>query len=109
MIISVVFRSYLTNKCTRSPAMMQTGPNDARHVVWAIGMSFLISVRVFHILMIISVIFRLYLSNKCTRRPAITQTGPNDARRVVWAIGMKAGTPNTTITTTRQQDDHYDR
>jgi len=56
--------------------------------VWATGMLFLISVRVFYILMMISVIFRLYLSNKCLRSPAMTQTGPNDARRVVWATGM---------------------
>ena len=47
MIISVIFRLYLSNKCMRSPVMMQTGPNDARHVVWATGMSFLISVHAF--------------------------------------------------------------
>ena len=90
MIISVIFMSYLTNNCTRSPAMMQTGPNDVRRVVWATGTSFLISVRVFYILMIISVIFRLYLSNKCTRSPVMMQTGPNDARCVVWASGMSS-------------------
>ena len=77
MIISVIFRSYLTNKCTRSPAMMQMGPNDVRRIVWATGTSFLISVYVFYILMIISIIFRLYLSDKRTRNPAMTRMGPN--------------------------------
>jgi hypothetical protein len=68
--------------------MTQTGPNDVRRVVWAVGMSFLFFVRVFYVRMIISVTLHKYLSNKCTRRAAMTQTGPNDARRVVWAIGM---------------------
>jgi uncharacterized membrane protein len=69
--------------------MTQSGPNDARRVVWAIGISFLFFVRVSHILMIISVIFRVYLSNKCTRSLAMTQTSPNNAPSgVVWAIGM---------------------
>ena len=41
LIISVIFRVYLSVEGTRKAAMTQTGPNDARHVVWAVGtMSF---------------------------------------------------------------------
>ena len=89
-ILMIIFRSYLINKCTRSPAMMQMGPNDVRRVVWATGTSFLISVHVFYILMIISIIFRLYLSNKRTRNPAMTRMGPNhhhSTRR--WRVGNR--------------------
>ena len=53
MIISVIFRVNLSNKCTRSSAITQTSSNDAPPgVVWAIGMPFLFLVCIFYILMI---------------------------------------------------------
>jgi hypothetical protein len=88
MMILVLFRMHLDKGGTRRAMMMQTSPNDARRVVWAIGASFYFSVRFLYILMMILVSSRMYLANEGTRRAMMTQTSPNDARHVVWAIGV---------------------
>ena len=54
------------------------GPNDARRVIWAIGMSFPFSRGFF--LLVLTIIFSLYLchEDEGTERAAMTRTGPND-------------------------------
>src|ERR1700678_2339922 len=72
-----------------STAITKTGPNDARHIVWALGAMFLILF--FYIL---TNDFLFYLRPRYVLQAregfvsmAITRTGPNDARHVVWALG----------------------
>src|ERR1700678_2950534 len=68
--------------------MTRMGPNDARRVVWVLGMFFF---RKFLFFLYYLIIFRFNLCfdiMRRVRRVAMTRIGPNDARRVVWAIGM---------------------
>src|ERR1700678_2645828 len=74
-------------------AITKTGPNDIRHVVWALGTIFLIFNFFSHVLYILTDGFLFYLG--CIRYngrvfgwTAMTKTGPNDARHVVWALGI---------------------
>ena len=62
--------------------MMKTGPNDAKHIVWAIIRSF-----------VLTIVFRFWIPflqhNDATRRlgwAATSKMGPNDMLCVVWAI-----------------------
>ena len=73
-------------------AMTKTGPNDTKHVIWAICKSFLFFFNVFtNILYLLQVLIHFI---DCSKRRiglelvAMTKTGPNDAKRVVWAICM---------------------
>src|ERR1700678_156652 len=70
-------------------AITKTGPNDARHVVWALDTFFF-----FCVLYILTNDFLFYLgciyvlqAREWFGSMAITKTGPNDARHVVWALG----------------------
>ena len=53
-------------------AVMKTGPNNARCIVWAIGTSFFTSSRVFYIL---TNIYRLYLHLEGTKRVRVDHCG----------------------------------
>ena len=59
------------------PATTKTGPNDASHIVWAIGTSIFISFDT-HLCF---VIYMMFLMKYMMERPATTNTGPNDTRR----------------------------
>ena len=62
---------------TKRAAVTRTGPDDAGHVVWAIGNSF-----PFYFMFFNTTNYCFYsLLRKATR------TGPDDAGQVVWAIG----------------------
>ena len=55
---------------------MRTGPDNARHIIWAIGKSFSFS-------------FVFFNTNYCfySLLHEAMRTGPDDAGQVVWAIG----------------------
>src|ERR1700678_1357678 len=76
-------------------AITKTGPNDIRHVVWALGTIFLIFNISSHVLCILTNGFLFYLgciyvlqAREWFGWTAMTKTGPNDARHVVWALGI---------------------
>ena len=69
--------------------MTKTGPNDVRHIIWAIGMySFLFCA---FLLLVINVYLSYMDAVKAQGgfRWAMMENGPNDvSRHVVWALGM---------------------
>ena len=70
---------------------MKTGPNDARHVIWAKGMCFYFTFMFFYTYYIF--FFYLGFIGVYKRQGGLgwvvmRKTGPNDAKHVVWAIGM---------------------
>src|SRR5271155_5494834 len=73
-------------------AITTTGPNDIRHIVWALGTIFLIFNFFSHVLYILTNGFLFYLgciyvlqAQEGFGWTAMTKTGPNDARHIVWA------------------------
>ena len=64
-----------------------TGPNDARHVVWASGELFLFSSCFFLYLTIYIGTLNILRVQCGSTRATTTTTGPNNVRRVVWALG----------------------
>src|ERR1700678_126639 len=71
-----------------STAITKTGPNDDRHVVWALGTMFFILIFFScHSFEDLGCIYVLQ-AREWFRSTAITKTGPNDTRHVVWALGM---------------------
>ena len=74
-----------------STAITKTGPNDARHVVWALGMFLFSFFRVLYILtngflFYLGCIYVLY-AQEGFGWTAIMKTGPKDIRHVFWALG----------------------
>src|ERR1700678_3815932 len=76
-------------------AITKTGPNDIRHVVWALGTIFLIFNLFSRVLYILTNGFLFYLgciyvlqAREGFGWTAMTKTGPNDSRHVVWALGI---------------------
>ena len=63
------------------------GPNDARHVVWAIGEFFIYFFRVFLTLIDILSIYSCNIRSTRAGRYRTIRIGPNDAPGVVWALG----------------------
>ena len=63
------------------------GPNNMRHVIWALGEFF------FFVLFYINGYFIVFigciydLSKRETVRTGRIKMGPNDVRRIVWALG----------------------
>ena len=57
---------------------MRTGPDDARHVIWAIGKSFS-----FYFMFFLKNINYCFYSLLCKA----TRMGPDNARHIVWAMG----------------------
>ena len=67
---------------------MITGPNDARHIIWATSMFF-------YIVLCFTNCFLLYIGSiyvsmagRESGWAATAKTGPNDGRRVIWALGV---------------------
>ena len=77
--------------------MTRMGPNDARHVVWAIlGEFFLKSfLRVFITYVLSN--YRCYLQTTEARRSAMTGLGPNDVPCVVWAFFFSLDSAHTAM------------
>src|SRR5882762_5741326 len=66
-----------------------TGPNDATRVVWAMLVSFFISLGFFlliNVLLEIQIVFYQLHDRETNGRRETRRMGPNDAGRVVWAI-----------------------
>ena len=61
---------------------MKMGPNNARHVVWAISKLIYFLSCLIYTNNYIWVLFYIF---KGFRKVAVQETRPNDARRVVWA------------------------
>ena len=68
--------------------MTKMGPNDVRHVIWAIGMYSFLFCAFF-------LVINMYLSYMDAVKAqggfgwAMTENGPNDvSRHVIWALGM---------------------
>ena len=59
-LLTDIFKFYLSVEGTRKAVMTQTGPNNARHVIWAVGIMSFFSFRFFCIL---TDIFLLYLGS----------------------------------------------
>ena len=64
---------------------METGPNDARHVIWARSKFYFYSLFVLLLLMLLTSVYKLNTQRRVRKKGMVTKTGPNDARRVVWA------------------------
>jgi hypothetical protein len=94
-------RSTKAHSSQRRPTKTKKGLNDARHVIWALGVFFLLF---FSVLLTTHHVSQLHhthhthcwpgqrpqrptAANKGQRRPTKTKKGPNNARHAVWAIG----------------------
>ena len=70
--------------------MMRKGPNNARHVVWALGECFLISFMFFddNICFIADMAYNIQITQlERLWNVKMMRKGPNDTRCVVWALG----------------------
>ena len=68
----------------------ETGPNDARCVIWAI-IFFLAIIKFFYyyfcVLLILTIIYIDTTHVFNGSRKQVTKTGPNNATGIIWAIG----------------------
>ena len=62
--------------------MMKMGPNNARHIIWALGEVFYILNHVF-LLTYILLYIQLLFTKQAIGRATMMETSPNDARCVV--------------------------
>ena len=68
----------MTKYATQKPAMTETGPNDMRHVVWALGGHFPDFLCFLKTLTNLFVFIQVLITKNATQKPAMTKTGPND-------------------------------
>ena len=78
------FRFYILNINGKTSSDDETGPNDARRIVWAIGefFSFLSSFSVINYCIISFLVFTYEIRSE---NDSNNETGPNDASGIVWA------------------------
>ena len=63
------------------PGTTKKGPNDTRHIIWALGGSFFF-------LSLYYLILTIFFIHKRERAgmPSMTKKGPNDMRHIIWAL-----------------------
>ena len=74
-----------TQKSLLKATTMITGPNNARHVVWALGERFLF--RIFYTNLCFISVLNMYATRYVLGRAGTTKPGPNDAKCVIWTLG----------------------